>query len=475
MSLFYKESGPGSSMRILFCAACLFLGLVTLSFPSTPTQAGWAVFAAMAGLSAWLAHKEGPARIEAERRHKPRVFEGDRVPVSLRLRAVSGLPQTLVLVEDQFLPALSIHARRMIPQLGPGWEIILTYGKDAERHRGLYWAGPLRVWSADPLGLFGRWRELDCVTPIVVYPRARSLKGYRLLGPNPAAGPAVTAIERTGQGEEVLGVRPWRPGDGPGRIHWRTSARRGEWHVLELNTMARCRTAVFIDLTRRSRYGTGVESTTEIAIGCAVAILSEATEQRQWTSLVCVRETAEVFLPGSGLAHLHMMLDRLAVLAPAGETPFWPAAAAAAGELRAGDRAVFIVSAPTTDPAEAGEIARSLAFRRIAADVILIDESTLTRIHRDQLPAHTEAEARFTRLVRHLEGSGARVFTLRRGEDAAHLMPKGGTDPFAPGRAGGLTSAMAPGPDAGAAEPSRPASGSVRRSAPAAARTGRGG
>ncbi|MBI3737147.1 DUF58 domain-containing protein, partial [Candidatus Sumerlaeota bacterium] len=207
--------------------------------------------------------------------------------------------------------------------------------------------------------------------------------------------------------------------------HWRTSARRGALHTIELDTHVQGEIMIFADLTRRSRYGTGAESTTEMAIGCATAILTQAADLRHRIGMTLVREKVELFPPGEGLSHLHLLLDRLAVVSPEGELKFWEQAERCSATLRHGARAIFIAAAATTPPLESCALIRKLTLRSIAVDVILIDEGTMTRIWRDQPPPLMDAPAEFARLQSASERSGARVLPLARGETAGNLLPRG--------------------------------------------------
>lgn len=420
--------GDFSSSRNLVAGLAAFFLLFVLFAPTTPNHAAFAAFMGAALACAWVMRQGALERIEVEREHRPRVFEGERVAVGLRVRQRAGLAQSLVIVEDQCFASLSIRQRRLLPLMSPRWEANVHYHKEADRHRGLYLLGPTRLFAADPLGVFARGVEIDCVTTLTIYPRAAALGGYRLLGPRPPYGPTLEAKDRLGQGEEIIGVRPYRPGDPLSRIHWRTSARRRALHTIELDTHVQTEAALFLDLTRLSRFGVGSESTTEMAIGCAVSVLSEAASLRHRISLMWAKEKAEAFPAGAGLAHLHMLLDRLAVVQPGGDLNFWGEAAPRAAALGPGSRAIFIASASATPIDAACSVVRGLVFRSIAVDVVLLDDSRLLRIWRDQDPPLAIAEAEFERVSAALRQAGARVLPLARGEGAAALMPRGMAD-----------------------------------------------
>lgn len=418
--------------RGFFSAKNILLGMVTATLlfmpavPATRAMAAYTAFLITFALSAWVMSRGSLEQIRVKRTHRPRVFEDDPVDVKLDISQGAGLAQYMVLVEDTFPASFGIYQRSLLPMLSPKWEIRTRYRKEAERHRGLYLMGPVRLWAADPLGVFYRRSEPDCVTRLTVYPRAEPLGGYRFLGPDPRQGPAMATSKRIGQGEEILSVRPYQHGDSMNRIHWRTSIRRGELHTMQLDSQVQTEVAIFLDLTRPGRYGTGVESTTETAIRCATSILTEAAAVRHRISMTWVRKTVERFEPGTGLAHLHLLLDRLAMTTYEGELEFWEAIGPRATMLESGARAILITPSIRTEAGAAGQLVMGLTMRGVAVDVVLLDESGLTRIWRDQDPSHAKAAERMQELKTELERCGARVMVLRRGQTAGDLMPEAG-------------------------------------------------
>jgi len=76
-----------------------------------------------------------------------------------------------------------------------------------------------------PFGFFQRKRTLPAPTRVLVYPELRRLRRLSLLDRQPAAQ---FTHPRAGLGTEIIGVRPFRSGDSPRHIHWRTAARTGQ-------------------------------------------------------------------------------------------------------------------------------------------------------------------------------------------------------------------------------------------------------
>ena len=80
------------------------------------------------------------------------------------------------------------------------------------------------------LGLVAATRTVEIADPVIVHPvlREQPVPSTATVVRDREDGRAVVA-----GGEEVLGVREWRPGDDPGRVHWRSTARSGRLTLLE--------------------------------------------------------------------------------------------------------------------------------------------------------------------------------------------------------------------------------------------------
>lgn len=89
--------------------------------------------------------------------------------------------------------------------------------------RGWLWPHRLHVSTRVPLGLFRAWVPLTSDTPALVYPRPA---GAQPMPWSPGAGEMPTPPAGAGD-DDFTGLRSYRPGDSPRRIHWRAAARGG--------------------------------------------------------------------------------------------------------------------------------------------------------------------------------------------------------------------------------------------------------
>lgn len=155
-----------------------------------------------------------------------------------------------------------------------GWHRLVVL---RELRRGPVGATGWTIGSSDPLGFFAAARRCPDGEVALVLPRFTSLAG-RLIAREVEAS---VAAPRAGPGNELFGVREYRPGDSLRRIHWRTSARRGELVVREFEPPGVRRLAIDLDPQPPSL---------EIADQIARIAASEAWD--------CIRDGGWVRLPG---------------------------------------------------------------------------------------------------------------------------------------------------------------------------------
>lgn len=155
------------------------------------------------------------------------LHEGDPITLTLRF------------MRESALPAMQVSATHLCPLADPESEIARTtlYMPVISREsplqysisfpiyrRGVYSFPPVEVSSAAPFGFFQQARRIVQPDPQVIYPEFRPLARLPLLDEQPAAE---QTQPRAGWGSEVIGVRPYRPGDSPRHIHWASVARTG--------------------------------------------------------------------------------------------------------------------------------------------------------------------------------------------------------------------------------------------------------
>ena len=207
------------------------------------------------------------------RQFNERAFTGDEVPVRLTVHNRGLLPVPwLELSESVPLPLQSGRFQRQALSLGAHEEWHHTY-KLGCRRRGFYHVGPLTVQTGDLLGLEGRAQLRVEASPMIVYPRVVPLTDLGL----PTRSPLVALPAKSPLFEDpsrLMGVRDYRRGDSPRRIHWPATARTGALVVKQYQPAIARETLICLDMhdegyTPRRRY-----EATELAIIAAASIAS---------------------------------------------------------------------------------------------------------------------------------------------------------------------------------------------------------
>lgn len=120
--------------------------------------------------------------------------------------------------------------------------------------RGVFRLGPVRLVTGDPFGLFEMKRRLDAVAELVVLPAMVALSDFELPQGVLPGGDALR--EHTHQvTANAAGVREYLPGDSFGRIHWRSTARRGRLMVKEFELDPTADLWIMLDGERRVQAG----------------------------------------------------------------------------------------------------------------------------------------------------------------------------------------------------------------------------
>ena len=302
------------------------LGALLVGVGAT-AQAGWLFVLAAGVLGALIVSAPLCPRLDrcSVRRELPATTAvGDEVPVRLEVVAESRRARAPMRVEDHH-PALE----EAVVFCEPGAAGRASSGEHPRRalRRGIFSGGELHLVSEWPFGALCVRRTVDVASPIVVVPSAIALHGFPLAASG--SGEDAPAAPPRGHGDEFAGVRDYRTGDDVRRVHWRSTARRGQLVVREDARAAAPRVAIVVAGADR---GAPPESAFEALVTAAASIGLHALSRGHELDLVRPG-------PDGRAIHLHAadhsgMLTWLAAAAPS-DAPLAPlvgaAVAAAAG------------------------------------------------------------------------------------------------------------------------------------------------
>lgn len=261
-------------------------------------------------------------RLEARRRIEGSVFA--QTPFAVHVSVFNPLPQALFgfWIEDRG------------PQHEATWFLMQLRGRETVRfeqqlllrQRGRYAWQPLRAGSGYPFGLAQRTVRLTPATDLIVLPRLGRLHRGRLKRFLTCTAPLAERLQRASRAlptaqAEFHGLRPFRGGDSPRSIHWRTSARRGELMVREYENGTTDNLVLVFDPWLPTQALPGLFAPLEEALSLAATICWEWCRQKGDRFVLAVAGSISVVLEGvTSREHALRMLECLAVVP--GETAF---------------------------------------------------------------------------------------------------------------------------------------------------------
>jgi uncharacterized protein (DUF58 family) len=362
------------------------------SRPLYPVATGLLLVGAVAWV--WIRLANRPFRVGrgwGDREH----LEGEDVPVVVELTAMGAvLPASVTLVER--VGRLG-EQRRLLRRAGRRLSVRYVLSRVP---RGRYVFEEVRAELADPFGLERVTVALPAPGALLVYPRlvqlgrlfsesgARSHDGRRLL-------------LRRHSGFELHSVREYEQGESLRRVHWRSTARRGQLMVKELEDSPRDEIAVLLD----ADAGAVVGESFDVQVRAAGSILDAYVRRGRRAVLAVNSEQREVQHVHSPAADWRRALELLAAVEPTGQTPV---ARLLAQEDGPAARALELaIVTARLEPALVDRLVqRSLSRRKVS--LVYVDPTSFNGSARRPEPA----------LLR-LQAAGIPVAVVRAGDDLA--------------------------------------------------------
>ncbi|MDK2465113.1 MAG: DUF58 domain-containing protein [Candidatus Korarchaeota archaeon] len=256
-----------------------------------------------------------PREVRAERRiDRDVVAEGERVDVRVELEFEGGVAAA---VEDDLPPQGEVESGTWAALVGGAGRVELDYS--LRTMRGFWKFRWVRVGFRDPLGIFERWRSIECRGYLSVMPslvRAGGLrteaKGVKpLLGRSPSDAP--------GMGTEFYALREYVPGDPMRSINWKATARLGQLISNDYEAEKAADLVIIVDSTLPTGVGDGKGDTLlDVEARVAIALADEALRSGLRVGLASVGGPGVWVGPDWGNRQLLKLGRTLAVLYPSG-------------------------------------------------------------------------------------------------------------------------------------------------------------
>ena len=361
---------------------------------------------AVVAAALWVRYLRRPMQLRRSLGRGERLA-GDDVTVSVELD------------EDGTVPSGALVLRERIARLGDReTPLVRRHGRLRGRYtlrrvpRGRYPVEEAEIVIEDPFGLERVSVQLPTGASILVYPRLVDLD--RLFSESGARTPeGRRLLMRRPTGFDLHSVREYEQGESLRRVHWPSTAKRGQLMVKELEDSPRDETAVLLDADSSVVIGDPADSSFELAVRAAGSILKAHASRGRRAALLVNGSRPMYQRVHSFDGEWHRALGILAAVEADGHVP---AANMLADEAGPASRAVDLTIVTS---ALSPRLVERLAHRAMAhhgASLVYVDASTFaagapTGGHR--LPPEAAA------LILRLQRAGVPVVVLRRGEDLA--------------------------------------------------------
>ena len=304
----------------------------------------------------------------------------------------------------------SISAELAVGRLGTQSRRLHGHGRVASARldlgplpRGVYTIDEARVVVGDLLGLASVTPPVSFErTTLVVRPRLVALDGL-FCDAGVVGGDGRRLLLRRAAGFDFHSVREYEQGESLRRVHWPTSARRGQLMVKELEDTSHDGVVVVLDCDPAGDVGTSPNSSFDAAVRIAGSILQAHAARGRAATLLSTGRGAFAIPVRSAHAELGGALTALAAALPDA-----PCSLARALGGTSGGGELTVVTA-TRDPAAFASVL-SVAARR-GVSVVWVDAASF-------VSRPTRAEPGVMRLAAH----GVPTAVVRRGDDLASVL-----------------------------------------------------
>jgi uncharacterized protein (DUF58 family) len=348
----------------------------------------------------WASLAERPVAVSIEASPEQAV-EGDRVSLSA------------IVTRGSRIPLGSLALEITIGRLGRSAHRLRGHGRLARATadlgalpRGVYAIDEPEVVVGDLLGLVSVRPPLACERlTLVVRPRLVALDGlFSEAGRAGADGRRL--LLRRAAGFDFHSVREYEQGESLRRVHWPTSARRGQLMVRELEDTAHDGVVVLLDCDPAGAVGTAPDSSFDAAVRAAGSILQAHAGRGRSATLVTTGSDGQVVPVRSTRGELGGAVTCLA--AACADARHGLARVLHANPALAGTAELVIVTATVDQAAFSAVLA--VAARR-AASLVWVDAASFAA-------RPTRAENGLLRVAAH----GVPTAVLRKGDDLARVL-----------------------------------------------------
>jgi uncharacterized protein (DUF58 family) len=370
-------------LQFLIVAVALLIAAFSTGFPFI----FYVVYLGLLGIGgSYVLTRFGLADLEAGYRVDHRQGHvGDDLRTTYSISNASGLPKPWLEVYNPTdlpipLPGRALGLRSWAQR---SWVAIVPLTR-----RGTFRIEPMIVRTGDPFGFFEAAATVGRPTVVTVFPRVLPLPRWRL--PNAYLEGTHSAPERTLQTTPLATtVRPYVPGDSFNRIHWRSTARRGEIQVKEFDLEQTADLWLFVDLEAAVQAGDGDTSTVEEAMRVAASVAHDAILENRAVGLTTSGHRLVSIPADRGPRQRHKIMALLAAVEGDGQTPLGEVLLEGLPKLRRGMTAVVVTASRDRQWVRA---LTSLRARGVTAAVVSLEAASYSAVGKTTWPGAADLE-----------------------------------------------------------------------------------
>ena len=397
-----------------FLAAGLAVAIAALALSQRDLLRIAVLLIALPLVSAWVVTRTRYRLTSQRALSAARVAAGQESLITLRLENVSRLPTGVLLVEDRVPYVLGSRPRFVLDRVEPRGRRDVVYPIRSEV-RGRFELGPLAIRLTDPFGMCEMQRSFSARDTLMITPVVETLPLVHLSGEWAGSGESQARAVATA-GEDDAGTREYHQGDDLRRVHWRSTAKRGELMVRREEQPWQSRCTLLLDTRSIAHRGEGPASSFESAVSAAASVgVHLARNGYQIRLLTDAGGDVATGISTAGSAGGDFdgaLLDQLSIISTSRRESFGDAAAAL---RRGGGDGLLVAVLGEVEPESAHQLARLRQGSSVAV-AILLDTATWTA--RSQFTA-ARAAAAYEGSARLLRSAGWRVLEVAAGDRLA--------------------------------------------------------
>lgn len=182
--------------------------------------------------------------------------------------------------------------------------------------RGYVYFDKTRLAKVDPLGLFQSQRKYENKGRLLILPKLYETPRLNMQGKRTYQQGGINNASSTGDSQEFISLRDYRPGDPIKSIHWKSYAKTNQPVVKEYNDEFFIRYGLILD----TFLDNNSDDIFEDAVSIAASFMTAQKEQDALLDLMFIGNNTYRFTSGRGLGGTENILEVLACIEPVYES-----------------------------------------------------------------------------------------------------------------------------------------------------------